>query len=303
MGSLIKAEFRKITSTRLWWALLIPTVALATLTALGWAAFTSDTFDALTGERAFLGLQVQMEQVSWSAIAVTRSINLTTIFPMIFGALAISAELNHRTITTSFLTGSSRGAVLSAKAIAYAVWGAVFGVAIVASSCLGAAISSDPRFMPEFGQLALIALAGIGATVLWTLLGLGVGALIGSSVGALVVLLVYALVVGPVGELILFAQTDGSHLPGLLPNGSASGFTGATAASALVSQVKSAVLNAGGSLPSIGSTRLDEIEEAIRWAAGTPGALSLGLSALVFAGWTLLFFGTGVLRNRNRDIT
>ena len=72
-----------------------------------------------------------------------RSINLATLFPLVFGALAISGEVGRRTITTTFLTAPSRMQSMLAKMLVYALWGALYGLAIMASLAVGVLIVSD----------------------------------------------------------------------------------------------------------------------------------------------------------------
>ncbi|SDD60678.1 ABC transporter permease subunit [Actinokineospora iranica] len=301
MGRLINAEFRKILTTKLWWGLMIPAVVLAVLWAWGWSAVTGELINDVTNEPELRNFDVPVDEMSWSVIALARSINIASIFPMIFGALGLASELSRKTITTTFLTAPSRASVLGAKAITYVLWGAIFGLVISAAASLGTLIGSDTNLLPEGEQWFLIVLAGMIMCILWTLVGLGVGALIGSPVGALVILLIYALVVGPFGEVVLFGTTEGSNLPGFLPNGSANGLTGSTAAALLFEQIQTLVFNRGGA--AIPASRQETIEEIIRFSAGAPGAFSLWISGLIFLGWTALFFMTGIIRNQRRDIT
>lgn len=298
MGRLIKAEFRKILTTRLWWALLIPAVLLAGGWALGWSALITNVIDDASSDNEIRGLGIRLDQLSWSSIALTRSMNIATIFPMVFGALAIASELNRKTITTTFLTAPNRSSVLTAKGITYVIWGLVYGIVVAGAASLGMALGSDSKYLPAGGDWVLILMAGILACVLWTLLGMGVGALLGSPVGTLVILLIYALLVGPVGELILTGVTDGSHAAGLMPNGSANGLTGSTATSLLFDQAQQL---AGGRI--ISPENKNDFEQFFRAATGAPGAFAIGISAVIFLAWTMLFFVTGLLRNQRRDIT
>ncbi|MFL6143644.1 MAG: hypothetical protein ACJ72N_17515 [Labedaea sp.] len=298
MGRLIKAEFRKILTTRLWWVLLIPAVLLA----FGWAWGTSALLTSLINDASdndvVRELSIQIDQLSWSSIALTRSMNIATIFPMVFGGLALASEISRKTITTSFLTAPNRASLLGAKAVTYVLWGLIYGVVVAGAASIGAAIGSDAKYLPEAGDWILILLSGILACLLWTLLGMGVGALLGSPVGTLVLLLIYALIVGPFGELILTGVTNGSHIAGFLPNGSANGLTGSTATALLFDQAQQL---AGGRF--IPPDAKDEFEQAFRAFTGAPGAFALWVSGLIFLGWTMLFFLTGLLRNQRRDIT
>lgn len=299
MGRLIKAEFRKILTTKLWWALLIA----AALIALGWAWIFAAVFDSAIGD---LGDDVDLEQVnirlgdiSFNSVAMTRAINLATIFPMLFGGLALASEIGRKTITTSFLTAPNRASLLGAKAITYVVWGAVFGLVAILASTLGILIGAAGNNMVAFGVWLPIAATGILSCVLWTLLGLGVGALLGSPVATVIVLLVYGLIVGPVGDLAFTAAADGEpNIAGALPNGSSNGMTGATAAETMAGEVQDAV--GGSPLP---AEWVDRFEEGARFAAGGLGSFGLWASVAIFLAWGLLFFGLGLFRTQTRDIT
>ncbi|GLW95719.1 ABC transporter permease subunit [Actinokineospora globicatena] len=299
MGDLITAEFRKILTTKLWWALLIPALAMAFFVALGWSALATDAADGLASDSVFSRFDVPIDEISWSVIALTRAINLSSIFPMVFGALAISSELRHRTITTTFLTSPTRAAVLGAKAVTYVIWGLIYGVAVALLVSAGTATGASSNYLPDGKQWFLILLAGIIQIVLWTLVGVGVGALIGSTTGAVVILLVYSLIVGPVSELAL-ASTDVPNLAGAMLNGSANGLTGSTASTLLFDQIQEIVLSRGGE---ISADTKDNVEIVVRAAAGAPGAFSLWLSGLIFLAWTAVLFGAGLARNAKRDIT
>ncbi len=298
MGRLIKAEFRKILTTRLWWALLIPAVLLAAGWAWGASALITDIINDASDDQVIEELGISIDQLSWSSIALTRSMNIATIFPMIFGALAIASEINRKTITTSFLTAPTRSSVLGAKAITYVLWGLIYGAIVAGAASLGVLIGSNSKYVPEAGDWILILMSGVIACMLWTLLGMGVGALLGSPVGALVILLIYALIVGPIGELILTGVTEGSHIAGFLPNGSANGLTGSTATALLFDQAQQL---AGGQL--ISESSKDEFDQLFRALTGAPGAFALWISGLIFLAWTMIFFVTGLLRNQRRDIT
>ncbi len=299
MGRLIKAEFRKILTTKLWWALAIPAVLLAVGWAWGVSAFVTDIANDISDSDLLESAQVQTDDMSWGVLALTRAMNIATIFPMVFGALALASEISRKTITTSFLTAPNRASVLGAKAITYVLWGGIYGLVVAGAASLGTVLGSDSAYLPEAGDWLLVLMSGVLACILWTLLGMGVGALLGSPVGALVILLVYASFVGPVGELILFGVTEGSHLTGWMPNGSANGLTGATASDVLFSQVQEIV----GNNAVLAQADIEDFDMAVRFAAGAPGAYSLWVSGLIFLAWTAVFFVTGLLRNQRRDIT
>jgi ABC-2 type transport system permease protein len=301
MGRLIKAEFRKITSTKMWWALLIPSV----LVAVGWSWIGGYVFsETATGLGQVFddaGVNVDLEKMSWASLGLTRAMNFATLFPMVFGALSVASEINRRTITTSFLTAPTRSAVLTAKAIVYVTWGLVYGVVVALGATIGTAIGADAAVLPDAGDWIVILLSGILACLLWTLFGMGVGALLGSPVAALLVLLLYAGLVAPITEIVI-TSASGSNIAGLMPNGSANGLTGSTATELLLQQLKDMVA-ASGQADLITDRVINGFNEAVRFAAGAPGAFEMWLSGLIFVVWTALFFVTGMFRNNNRDIT
>ncbi|HVK24994.1 MAG TPA: hypothetical protein VM677_26850 [Actinokineospora sp.] len=301
MGNMITAEFRKILTTRLWWALLIPAFIMALGVAWIWSAITTGISNDLVDEELIQQFDVPVDEISWSVIALVRGMNLASIFPMVFGALGLASELHRKTITTSFLTASSRPGLLAAKSITYALWGLIYGLIIAAGVSLGTLIGSDRNYLPDAKQWFLILLAGLFMCVLWTIFALGVGALIGSPVGTLVILLIYTLIVGPLGEIALFTTTGGSHAPGFMPNGSANGMTGSTASVLLFDQIQALILDRGGQV--VDDDVREGFQQFISVVAGAHGAFSLWLSGLIFLAWTGIFYVTGMLRNQARDIT
>lgn len=290
LGNLIKAEFRKTTTTGLWWGLMIPTVLIALGWALGTGALGKTVMDAVTGADAeqltdLLGIDPAQWQVSVFAIA--RSINIATVFPMIFGGLAISNEINRRTITTTFLTAPNRVGALSAKLVVYILWGAIYGIAIVAAVSIGIVITSSSSALPSAGGWLALAGVGILSSILMTMLGVGVGALMTSVVGTTVVLILYMLIIENGLQLVLASQ-DLTQVIGFLPNGAVNGLTGSVAADLF--------LSTAGVVP-------DELVQVLRGVAGALGAFDWWLSGLIFLVWTAIFFLGGWAATQKKDIT
>lgn len=291
MGNLIKSEFRKTLTTGLWWGLLIPTVLLSFVLALAFGAAGQTFLDfASSDDLAELSELLDLDPGSWtfSVFALARAINVGTIFPMIFGGLAIAGELNRRTLTVTFLTAPNKVSALTAKMIVYVAWGAIYGIIVVAVSSLGVVLTTDSSALPSAGAWFGIGGTGLLATILVTMFGVGVGALLGSTVGTTLLLTLYMLL----GEnlLVLWLSTYVPYLGGFLPNGSASGLTGSIAASFFLE-------NATGAVP-------PEMEYVVRIIAGAgTGALDWWASGLVFLGWTLLAFVGGWAVIQRKDIT
>jgi ABC-2 type transport system permease protein len=288
--NLVKAEFRKTTTTGLWWGIMIPTVLIALGWALGTGAIGKSIMDVVNGSDAeeltqLLGIDSSQWQVS--VFGMARSINIATVFPMIFGGLAISNEISRRTITTTFLTAPNRVAALSAKLLVYLAWGAIFGVAIVAAVSVGIVFTSDTASLPD--ATGWIAMAGVGilSSILMTMFGVGVGALMTSPIATTIVLILYMLILENGIQLVLAAQGVPSII-GFLPNGAVNGLTGSVAADLF--------LSTAGVVP-------DELNEVIRGIAGALGAFDWWLSGLIFLVWTAIFFLGGWAATQRKDIT
>ncbi len=183
MRNLLRAEWRKATSTRLWWALLIPVAAVSVLV------------DAVGG--VFTGAVAGVGAPSLLPVSLAAALSLTSPFPVLFGVLTAAGEFRHRTITTTYLLTPHRGAVQAAKSIVAAATGA--GYALVAA-LVGIPAGLIARSAgPDWGVLLAVTAVGVAVWALWAVLGVGVGMLVPNLAGALAGTLVYLLV----GELLV----------------------------------------------------------------------------------------------------
>ncbi|WP_112269045.1 ABC-2 transporter permease [Lentzea terrae] len=290
MGNLVQAELRKTTTTGLWWGLLIPTAVLA----LGWGLSTGllgkyfvDFASTSEVDEVSDFLGVTPDQWKVSLFGIARAINISTIFPMVFGALAISGEINRRTITTTFLTAPSRMQALLAKMLVYVLWGAVYGLAIMLFLGIGVVLTSNAGQLPDAGGWVTLTLVCVLSSVLMTMFGVGIGALIPNVAGSIVLLLLYFLVIENVLHLVL-AYLEVPAVIGFLPNGSINGLTGSAAVDLF--------LSTAGVVP-------PEIEDVLRAIAGAGGALDWWWSGLVFLGWSGIVFAGGWALTQSKDIT
>lgn len=290
MGNLVQAELRKTTTTGLWWGLLIPTAVLA----LGWGLATGllgqffvDFASSTDVDEVSDFLGVSPDQWKVSLFGMARAINISTIFPMIFGALAISGEINRRTITTTFLTAPSRMQSMLAKMLVYVMWGAIYGLAIMLFLGIGVVITSEPGQLPDAGGWVMLTLVCVLSSILMTMFGVGVGALIPNVAGTIVLLLLYFLVIENVLHLVL-AYLEVPSVIGFLPNGSINGLTGSVSVDLF--------LSTAGVVPK-------EIEDVLRAIAGAGGALDWWWSGLVFLAWSGIVFAGGWASTQSKDIT
>jgi ABC-2 type transport system permease protein len=288
MTNLIRAEFRKILSTNVWWALLIPTVVLAIGWAWVWAALGSSVADTLSTNPGFRSLGVSIDNLPIAGFGLARAINITTIFPMVVGGLAVASEVQRKTLTTTFLTAPSRFSTLAAKLVTYAVLGLGYGLVIVGLASAGIALgaSSHTDLLPSAGHWLGIVGTGLLETLLWTLLAVGVGALFGHAIATVLTLVLYSVV----AENLLVLVVPG-HGPGFFPNQAADGMTSSVAAQAVLDKV--------GYVP---SQFQDGLAVLVRTAAGSKGAFAWWIEALIFLVWAAIFFGFGWWATHRRDV-
>jgi ABC-type transport system involved in multi-copper enzyme maturation permease subunit len=203
MGGLLRAELRKTSSTKLWWALLIPVAGLSILINLFGGLFTA----AAPVDDATLPLLLG---------SLAYALGLTTVFAALQGIVAAAGEFRHRTITTTYLTAPGRGRVLLAKMAVSGATGALYAAVAVLVGVLAGLAGQAGTAFPGLGPLLAVTAIGMVVAALWSALGAALGTAIGNQVGALVGALVYMLL----GELLLSAllnRADSPTVPRLTP--------------------------------------------------------------------------------------
>jgi hypothetical protein len=273
------AESYKVLTTRLWWALLIPVAAIAVLVGFIGAAIAGlpdvvDTAGTIAPAMA-LTVPISMKQAS--------------VFAVVLGLVGGAGEFRHRTISTSYLTGASRGAVLAAKAAVHAGFALVYGVTTFACCALGAVIDSGTQSFPPAADMVAIAAAGTAGVIGWCVLGVGLGMLIGNQVAALVTVLVYVLVAeGLIGLVLRIPRLGLAELSHYLPG------AGSTA------------LQTGHGIAIFArSFGEDEfvVEQAVQALVGRSGQLSWAAGGLVLTGYAALAVAAGWLVGGRRDVS
>lgn len=187
MGNLIRAEARKLVTTR---TFAIVAAAVVALSALGVAALSLAGGDAGPDLATNAGVQ---QQVLSAANAVPLA--------MVVGVLIVCSEHRHGTIVPTVLAESRRWPTLAAKAVVAAV-AAVALTAVMGAVTLAAGVvaidTQDGELLLGADQLARTwALQGLLAAGL-ALVALGVGAAVRHQTVALVVVLVAAMVAAPI---------------------------------------------------------------------------------------------------------
>jgi ABC-2 type transport system permease protein len=280
---LLKAEFRKIFTVNLWWALLLPVVGVGFFA--GWLGTAVTTLSG-SGQPAAVALPVGL-------LTVSMATNFNTVFAMTIGALAVAGEHWNKSITTTYLTASPRSAILSTKFLAYLGVGLLYGMTNVVFAGLGALVGTGFQPVGDLGDWLAVGGAGVLAMVLWTLLGVGFGALIAQPTVAIVVLLGYRLAFEAVLYTSLLFLPRASWFTAYLPAASGNGIVGNLAVSIFVFAMTG---QPERSLP-------QAFVNALHLLFGGTYAHPWWLSLITFVGYTAVIAACGWLASRRRDIT
>lgn len=268
MGSVIRSEFLKFFTTRLWWGMAIAMFVAAALFAVLFGFLltippTQESIDA--GQPVGTPLQVA-NSVYTSGLAIGYTLTL------VIGIMQIGSEYRHKTITGTFLSTPRRARVMAAKIVALLGIGALYGlVSLVGSVVAGAIVLQargfDPYPSPEIFRALALSLLVLG---LWALIGLGVGILIPNQVAALLIAIGVAQIVEPLaGFALTFWDFGQEHVAKFMPS---------QATNAMVSGVTQGGDNA--------------VQPLTWWAA-----------ALVLAAYAAVLSAIGTWRTVRQDIT
>ncbi|HET8778515.1 MAG TPA: ABC transporter permease, partial [Agromyces sp.] len=171
----VAAEFQKVFTTRMWWLLAILLVAYVAFLAgglgafLGWAVENPDAAADAGNTQLPPGMNLAPLVYSFAS-------SVGYVFPVLLGALAVTSEFRHKTLTPTFLADPQRSVVLAAKFCSQLVLGAGLGVVAFATS-VGAGAGALAAFGLDTGldssdTWALIG-RGVLAMALWGTIGVG----------------------------------------------------------------------------------------------------------------------------------
>jgi ABC-2 type transport system permease protein len=189
MIPLVRAEWTKLFTTRVWIGLLLGGCAMAG----GFAAL----FTGFAGQTGGNGQQLPpVGDSAYEQAAFAVSANATVLM-LILGIIGMTQEYRHRTATPTFLVSPRRGHVVVAKLVAYLLAAIPFGLLIVATDVLVVEVYAGARgAAPSISGDNLRVLAGAwAALVIYAVIGVGIGALVRNQVGAIVGALVYLFVI------------------------------------------------------------------------------------------------------------
>ena len=185
---LVRAEIRKLTTTKLPWGFLAVLVVIAGLDAAV-VAFGTD----MDGSKAFVATAA--DQQSLMAFAFNAMLGTA-----LFGAIAAAREYGHGTVVPTFLTCPRRSRAVLAQLAAVLLAGvalALAGQALMITAVALALRSTAYDFMVSAGDLTQLLAASALAGAIGAVLGAGLGAVIRNVGGAVTTAILVLFVIPP----------------------------------------------------------------------------------------------------------
>ena len=220
MSGILRAELRKITTTRLWWVLLIGVLLLGGGYAAYVAAFA--VLPPVTGG-------------AFTDPGTVRSVYNggnpgSRWLAMVLGVAAMGGEYRHQTLAATYLATPRRLRLLIGKAGSLLVFGLVYGVASVAAG-VGVAVpfllTNDGSFFLDRADTWRSLVLGVLSVALWTLFGMGIGVLIRNFLVAMLTGISFVFLVEPVLALVCYLRGLDGPL-NALPTGATNALLGLT---------------------------------------------------------------------------
>ena len=227
----LASEFEKVFTTRMWWLIAILLVAYVAFLAGGFGAFLGWTIEnpdlaENTGNNTQLPPGMQLAPLIYSFAS-----SVGYVFPVLLGALSVTGEFRHKTLTPTFLAEPHRSTVLSAKFVSQLIVGAGLGVVAFATSVgTGAAALAAFGLDTELDTSDTWALIGRGvlAMAMWATIGVGLGTLVTNQVAAIVIVIAFTQFVEPILRLAASLNDVTAQIGQFLPGAASDALVGAS---------------------------------------------------------------------------
>jgi ABC-2 type transport system permease protein len=206
MTHLLRAEWRKVTTIKLGWGMLLGAIALASLGVVAQIASN--------GVRGGVALPLSSATTQRSIAASASSAYL---FSIVVGIILITTEFRHFTSRPTFLIEPRRGFVIVAKMLVAALVGVIYGIVCGAATAaimvpwLGAKGVTIHWIDGGVLQSLLSALAVIA---IFAVVGIGLGVLVRNQIAAVIGALAYLFVLEPLIQIIPVIKNVYPYLPG-----------------------------------------------------------------------------------------
>lgn len=206
MINLLRAEWRKTFSVKLWWGMLLGAMAFAAF------AVSAQIATAGSGRSDLPPLSTAAAQHSIFGSAASAE-----IFALVVGIILITSEYRHFTSRPTFLIEPRRGHVIVAKLLLSAVVGLLYGLCCVAVTVAIAVpwLGAKGVTIGWTSNDVLSALVGVVLAVgIYAILGLGVGVLVRNQIAAVIGSIAYLFILEPLISILPGISGVYRFLPG-----------------------------------------------------------------------------------------
>jgi ABC-type transport system involved in multi-copper enzyme maturation permease subunit len=204
---LLRAELRKLTSTKMPWVFLAVLAVIAAINAIA-VVFGTD----MDGSKAFVS--TADDQRSLMAFAANSLMGAT-----LFGAMAVAREYGYGTVVPTFLASPRRHRAVLAQFSAIAVVGSILGCIGGALTMVAVALAlptTEYDFLVSAGVVGQLLLASLYCGAVGAVLGAGIGSIVRNTGGA-VAGAVFVLIVAP-PLIVQLASGTSAWMPSTLAN-------------------------------------------------------------------------------------
>lgn len=224
MSVAIRAELRKLFSTRLWWILALVLVVYLMFFG-GFLAFS------FTVAPESMGGGSMPEGAELARVIYSLTSPIGYVFPLVVGSLLFTGEFRHKTITASLLAQPNRSILMCGKLVAAVLVGLIYGVIGTASTVAAAAPilawRGDGAYLDERSVLVLLGMSVL-VMALWAVLGTAIGSVLTNQVAAIIVIIAFTQFVEPIARLALAAWEATSDVARFMPGAAADAMLGAS---------------------------------------------------------------------------
>jgi hypothetical protein len=203
----VRAELRKLTSTKMPLVFLIVLVVIGAGTAIA-VAFGTD----MDGSKTFISTAA--DQQSLMAFAGN-----ALVIAGLFGAIAVAREYGHGTAVLTFLATPRRTRAVLAQLSGVFVAGSLLGLVgagVSAASVAAGLIATDYGFMVSVADVARVLAASTLAGGAGAMLGAGIGAFVRNAGGAVTGTILLLVILPPLAVQV--AGEAASWIPGTVAN-------------------------------------------------------------------------------------
>jgi hypothetical protein len=210
VSRLLRSEWRKVTTTKLWWGMLLGAMALAALGVAG-----------QIGSNGSRGNPAAPLSTAVTQKAIAASAAGGFLFSVVLGIILLTTEFRHFTSRPTFLLEPRRGRVVLAKMLVAGVVGLGYGIAcaVIATAIMVPWLGAKGITIGWTANGVLQSLvSGVLVVGIYAIVGIGIGVLFRNQIAAVIGALAYLFVAEPLISIIPVVKDIYRFLPGAAAN-------------------------------------------------------------------------------------